>query len=618
MPSTATSAPRYAPVTEGSGSGTSAREDTPRAVRPQSPGRAARWAPDAAVLGLHVALVLWFAHRSLPHLTTQLIGNFGDTAQFAWGLTYTQWSLLQGQTPLLSHLVEAPHGVNLMWNTSTPFLGAVSAPITLLAGPVLGYNIVLLTVLVANGFSCYLALRRFVAPRLPRAAASLFFGFSPYLIPHANGHLNLTSVFLVPIILVLLHELVIRRQWSPVKLGLALGATLSAQLLMTEELLATEAIAAVVGALLLVALFPRQAALAIREGLALRVAKVSAVTLTVVGIVAVYPLHVQFFGPRRLERGLVHNTEDFVTDLGQLWFPIRTIQWVAGLWDHEQPPFTGGAGEFNGYLGVPLIAVLVASVTWLWRRRPVVRWAAMFLLAMMVLSFGPSLHVYGENTGVWMPWAAVREIWILGSLIPARLALYCDLAAALIVAITGAELLGKAHLRARALAGVVVVPVAISVWPSALNAAPAPTPPFFTTEAMVEEVPRDSTALLLPLSAEGNGTQDDASAIVWHAQSRFHFRMTGGYWLNPSPTGEPQIGPTRTPLVQHILDIQNDRPASMTQEERRAFLAELRSQGVERVLLGPMDEDYGDMLRFLDDLLGAPQADRGGVKVWRL
>jgi hypothetical protein len=567
------------------------------------------------VLTAHTALVILFAHKSLTHLTTQLIGVAGDSAQFAWGVTYTPWALAQGHTPLLTSLVEAPAGVNLMWNTSTPLLGILGAPVTFLGGPVLGYNLILLTVLVANCFSCYIALRRFAPNRLPRFAASLFYGFSPYLVPHANGHLNLTSILFVPVLLVLLHELLIRRRWGTVKLGLALGVTLGAQLLITEELLASEAIAAFTGLVVLVALFPRETRQAVREGVIRRVLTASGLAVTILAVVAAYPLYVQFLGPRRLERGLIHQTDAFVGDLGQLWFP--TFQWSARLWGLKEPPFTGGPGEWNAHLGIPLMLAVLLSAIWLWRRRPIIRWAVVFAVTMTVLSFGPSLHVYGKDTGVWMPWAAVQEIWLFGSLLPARLSLFCDLAIALVLAVAIRELARLT--RARIMAAVVVlgIPIVFTLWPVALQTTPASTPSFFTSNALHEQVQEGSTVMLLPLTAEGNGTPNDSASIIWHAQADFWFAMTGGYWLNPNADGDPQIGPTRTPMLQRVLDIQNGRPVTVTPDVRTSDVAELRAQQIDQVILGPMQRRFA-MRWYVTSLLGPPDAEVGGVSIWNV
>src|SRR5262249_23575119 len=176
-----------------------------------------------------------FVHHVLPHLGSQIAGVPGDSAQFAWGLTYTPWALLHGHTPLFSDRVIAPGGVNLMWNTTTPLLGLLAAPLSLAFGPVVTYNVVLTAVLVANGLSCYFALHRFVPDRVARTGASLFWSYSGYVVAHAHGHLNLTFIALIPPLFVLLHELAVRQVWSPRRTGALLGLVLGAQLLASNN-----------------------------------------------------------------------------------------------------------------------------------------------------------------------------------------------------------------------------------------------------------------------------------------------------------------------------------------------------------------------------------------------
>ncbi|MCW2693379.1 MAG: hypothetical protein JWM67_1983 [Mycobacterium sp.] len=579
-------------------------------------GRRPGWGADLAVLAVHVALVLAFAHRTLLHLSTQLAGSSGDSAQFAWGLKDTSWALLHGHTPLLSNRDLAPGGVNLMWNTTTPLLGLLATPVTLLGGPVVTYNVVLLVVLVANGFVCYLALRRFVASRWARLVASLFFAFSGYLVPHAQGHLNLTSVFLVPVLLVLLHELLVARRWGRVRLGLALGATLAAQLLLTEEVLATEAVATVVGVVALAVLAPRRLPAALRDGLVQRAVTVAAIALALFAVVAAYPLWVQFTGPRRLSQGLIYRTEAWVTDVWQFWTPTsqQLTPHALGL---PAPAFTGGRAEWNGHLGIPLLVALLLAVAWLGRRRLAVRWAALFAAAMAVLSLGPHLHLNGRSVGPPLPWALLERIGPLGNLLPSRLTLFTDLGIAVVLAVAVAELLRGSRRRMAAATVLLGVPTVVTTWPLALAVAPSPTPAFFTTAAVRSAVPADSTALVLPLSAEGTGSPDDVSAFIWQAQADMRFRMTGGYWLNPAVAGLPQIGPTRTPLVQHVLDIAHGVPGSFSPVEAAPALAELRSQQVTRVLLGPM-QHRAEMTSFITQLLGRPGTDVAGVTVWSL
>ena len=79
---------------------------------------------------------------------------------------------------LVSHHLNYPDGVNLMWNTSLPLPGLLLAPVTATWGPVLSFNLLVL----AYGLSAwcaYLAIRRFVPGHLAAAVGGLVYGFSP-------------------------------------------------------------------------------------------------------------------------------------------------------------------------------------------------------------------------------------------------------------------------------------------------------------------------------------------------------------------------------------------------------------------------------------------------------
>jgi len=72
------------------------------------------------------------------------------------------------------------------------------------------------------------------------AVGGLVYGFSPVTIAHSH-HLNLILVFLLPWLLVLVDEILVRQRRSPTWLGVALGVVAAAQVLTGEELFATVA-----------------------------------------------------------------------------------------------------------------------------------------------------------------------------------------------------------------------------------------------------------------------------------------------------------------------------------------------------------------------------------------
>ena len=138
------------------------------------------------------------------------------------------------------------------------------------------------------------------------------------------------------------------------------------------------------------------------------------VSLAIVGL----PLWWQFFGPQSYH-GLGHGRAD--NDLIEfIQFPMNSIGYQ--LWPGEK--LSVNATEHNAYFGWPLILLLAVAAFALWSRS-VVRAAVVSILAMVVLSLGRELTVFGDSTGIWMPWSLFYKLPLLDSLMELRLAMAC-------------------------------------------------------------------------------------------------------------------------------------------------------------------------------------------------
>ena len=122
-----------------------------------------------------------------------------------------------------------------MWNTWVPLPGLLLSPLTLAFGPVLTFNVLLTLAYGLSAWSAYLAIHRYVPSHGAAAVGGLVYGFSPAMIGHSH-HPNLILIFLLPWLLVLVDEILVRQRRSPVWLGVALGAVAAAQLLTGAEL----------------------------------------------------------------------------------------------------------------------------------------------------------------------------------------------------------------------------------------------------------------------------------------------------------------------------------------------------------------------------------------------
>src|SRR6185503_12808554 len=76
--------------------------------------------------------------------------------------------------------------------------------------------------------------------------------------------------------------------------------------------------------------------------------------------------------------------------------------------------FPGNPAEINGYLGIPLVLIIVFTAV-RWWRAPVVRVAALLFLVPLILSMGARLFVGGHRTGIPLPWAAIDSLPLLES-----------------------------------------------------------------------------------------------------------------------------------------------------------------------------------------------------------
>ncbi len=463
-------------------------------------------------------------------------GNSGDPEQFMWFLAWMPHAIpqaiLHGHNPLVSDYQLFPRGMNLMWNTSVVLPALLMSPITVLAGPVVSYNLLVVLGPVVTTATSYWAFRRYVGSRLAAGLGALAFAFSPFAVTHGPaGHVHMALLALTPVTLVLVDELVVRQRRRSWLVGGLLGIVAACQLLTSEEVLVIEMVAGAV-ALIVLCLVNRHGVRS-RVGYALGGAACAAVTFLVL---AGYPLYVQLLGPRRAPG--VHSPEAYSTDLLNLVWPIN--QWV-DFGVKSDPGFTGNNSEWTAYLGIPLLVLLVAVVVIARRRRPFVPVVALVVLVLEVLSFGPHLHVDGHKV-VPLPWSGLAHVPLLSNLLPGRLSVAIAFLVALLIAVFVDEIMRAGRSRWTFAGAALVAVVAVSMIPGGLHLTRIPTPAFFTSAAQ-NRIPAGSVALVVPY-IEGPRNEQ---ASLWQANGGMRFRMVDGWMIAPGlHWGDPTRSPRRS------------------------------------------------------------------------
>ncbi|HEV8423679.1 MAG TPA: hypothetical protein VGS14_00615 [Actinomycetes bacterium] len=532
--------------------------------------------------------------------TTTLEGGNGDTAIFVWFLRWVPVALEHGHDLLVSHHLNYPDGVNLMWNTSLPLPGLVLAPVTTIWGPVLSFNILLVLGYGLSAWCAYLAIRRFATGHLAAAAGGLVYGFSPAIRVQSH-HLHMSLAFLVPLMLLGLHEALVRQRRSPWLVGAGLGVMAGCQLLIGEELLAMTALLGFAMFLLLVLSNLRR----LRERWA-HAAKALGAALVLLAAIVVWPLLVQFTGPQRIH-GDIQKT-NYSNDLQGFILP----GWPQALsHDGAAELVEGFAGGNSAYLGLPLVLVLVVLAV-RWRSSAVVRMGLALMLVAAVLSLGPTLLVGGRDTGIPLPWALFENLPLLPSLIPARLAQLTALFAGLLLAVFLHAVWHGGGWR-RPAAVVVALVVLTPLWPAAtVPAEKVDTPAFFTSPA-VRELPRDGVTLVLPWPY-----RRIAEPMTWQAAAGLWFRMPGGYFIGPRrDSQQPRFDAVPTSASMTFTRIfAGVPPPRLTGPRRRALARDFVRWRVGSVVVGPMPNQAA-MIGFLTELLGREPQAVGDVYLWR-
>ncbi|MHB8464385.1 MAG: hypothetical protein ACYDH6_02085 [Acidimicrobiales bacterium] len=558
------------------------------------------WAIGLLIGDLALAVALF--GNAWAHPSAVTIGRRTDAPYTVWAMAWVARALSHGLSPLITHALSWPGGVNLMTNATVAGLGIVLAPVTWLWGPLVAFDVAATAAFALTAWSAQLVLRRARLASWPAAAVGGLVGaFGPLSLAQQSGaHLHVTAAFLIPPLFLGLGRVVSGTARHPGRWGIAIGALAAAQLLVGEELLAIAAIVAAVAVVVVAAL---------RYPVAWRpLAQASAVAATVFMLLATWPLWVQFAGSAHISGPIQHGSH-YPNDLTGFITPNEHM-WLTGGWVAKSFSSEGGI-----YLGIPL--VIVAVVTAVWRRADlVVKVVGITAGIVAVLSFGDHLAVVGRSTGIPMPWILVGHLPLLESLIPVRVGIILDLAAGalLAVALDGAAARRRrgrhfAHRRPSVRRALAPVALGVVCLLPLMPKLPFPSsrwdvPAFFRSPT---GIPDNALVVLAPYPEVIRPEVE-----IWLAAAGDRWRSAGGAYFVPDAAGNVTIGGT-APLAA-VVENRIAKGGHSNQPERDGVRAELRRDNVAAVIVGPGPRRDA-VLAFWTSVLGPPRVT-GGVAVF--
>lgn len=566
-----------------------------------------RW-PDVAVLLGFGLLALYVTGGMLLHPTHELAINDSDSGLLSWFLAHDAHALAHGGHGLLvTDDLNAPAGVNLMWNTALLLPGILLAPLTWLTSGRTTFAVLLWLGPALSAFAAYAALgyrlrgKALVAGRLPRIVGGLLFGFSPALVAQSLGHLQMTLLPLVPLILVLVVEAAVGDR--PIRwVGGLAGVLGAAQLLTGEEALFFTALVAVLVLIGLTAARPRM----VTVDRLRRFGLIALLALGVFAVITAVPLLTQFFGPQRVH-GTPFTRDYFKLDVSAFTTPTRLQLISSKSSEAVVATYRGGPEEHTGYLGWPLIVFCAVLLVLRWRDLRV-RIPILVSAMLSVLALGAHPLVHGRaHDGINLTWSVLIDVPLFESVIVSRLPLMSALLLGLAVAAGIEHLAGKSLAVGGVLAGLVLVPLA----PAHIETtARAPVPQFFAEGAPA--IPAGTTVVVAPPATYGN-----VDAMRWQAAADFRFRLPGGYFIGPSYDGRAVIGPLPRTLLGLLGEVRDQGAVQMSPEQRSGALLDLEYYDASAVVVGPMPH-RAEAEALITDLLGRPPQLVGGVSLWLL
>jgi hypothetical protein len=636
-----------------------------QAERPRPPAsgrppraRAATWLILGGYLLASVALTwhLW----ADPAGRAQIVPGNGvshDIDLFAWFIRYEATAIAHARLPdLVTTALNAPQGVNLMWNTSFLLPGLLFAPLTLAVGPQVTLTALLTLGFAGSAATMFWVLRRWGASLAAAALGGAIFGFSPALRIAAVGHYHLQFAVLLPLMIDALLRLVTGRG-RPVRTGAWLGMLTAAQLFIAEEMLALTAVAGAVIVVVLAAGHPRAVPGLVR-GAVTGLASAAAVLV----VIAAYPLWVQFHGPLT-ERGSPWTLGHFRNRPGDF------VNGPSGVLIHSQATaaylavHAARMVEYFGYLGWPMLAVLLLATACFWRD-PRVRAVALTFAVLEVFSLGShTIVLHGLHyPAALLPWHYLQRLPLLSQSLPNRFSLLADGAAAGVLAFSLDLAWGRARRSAvpadapasearsaeapsaeaaapvtsvaespdtrpaapaakeppvparapawRKAAAVVLIALAVvPIIPLPLQAAAViPTPAGWQQAFARLRLASDARVLVVPVQP--------ATVMRWQADSGVPGSVIGGYCIAPAPgTRKAKLCATgRKPTGRYLTDLWLGKAGAIAPStaQLRSDVAYWRPAAI--VAVTSRDSRLG---RYLSNVFGPPALQDGSVLAWR-
>lgn len=473
----------------------------------------------SAFLFLYVLLSVVYFNPFSHNFEHTIFMPGGDPESFIWFIYWWPYAISHGLNPFITHYVWSPNGVNLTWSTSIPTLSLLSAPLTIMFGPIFSWNLLSLLSAPINAFCAFLLLKYLYKNNAAAFLGGYAYGFSSYVMGELLGHLNLDFVCLIPLS-VLFFVMAVKNEINRYYFVAIMAIIIFLEAGISTEVLAT---ATLFGFTAILLFFISETT--IRKD----IFRTSLYLVTSYLIAAIllspflYFLIKGFSGVPKV----INSPSYFSSDLLNYIIPTPVTRIGRSIFSSIASRFTGNYSEEGAYIGLPLLILLAFSFRDYINKKKRTG-IALFVLFLIVIiySLGPYLHVNGVNTDIKMPWTLFMHLPLIKGALPTRFTNYASLIVAIAISFWMSEKTNIKRYIAAFTSMLFIVPnTSIYTWGS------QHVPSIFTKNNTLI----NANVIVLPFGYTG-------PSMFWQLGSRMKFNMVGGYTgFTPLPFRKLQV-----------------------------------------------------------------------------
>ncbi len=488
-----------------------------------------QWPSHALALLVYTLLALVVTFPLPLHLGERIIANRPgqvDGYLGIWNVWWAAHALTTGQNPFVTPLLFHPQGLDLFWQTLSLPQGVLALPVTLVAGPLPAYNLLILLSFILGGYFAFLFIAYVLRDAGERRSATLaaliggaVYAFAPFHMQKVlDAQLEVASIQWLPLWALATAALLERPRWP---LALLSGAALLVVGLGTWYY----GLFALIATGLMAGLWALRPPAAPPATLRLPGAPVGLHAATLLWGLAPIVLWFVVMTPRLL--ALLHTGDTLLgdarseqqayADLISFWLPNPNHPlWgraVTAFYERLHP------GEILWNVSLGLVGIALALYGLTLNGRAHWRWLALGVFA-AAMALGAEIFVFGRNTGLPGPYALIRDLpGVRSSHRPNHFVLISLLTTALFAAAGARPLLARAGrgaplLATALLAGIIAIDGTVGAAP--LFQRPMP-------RAYLSMPAPDGALLPVPLHLNFSNSEH-----LWH-QTRHHWPIIGGF-----------------------------------------------------------------------------------------